>query len=186
MTFLEVVIAIGILAIVVAIAMHFLKDRYRSNEMQILATQMRQDARLAMDLVVRELRMAGYDTTGAGFAGLPYSSSQLTIQADLDGDGAAAGENEVIVYAFDAGAHRITRTTGGATATVIDNVESFSFTYKDEDGNPVTSAAQQSAIRRVDIAMTVRTARPDPGYHANGGYRTISMESTVIPPNLAF
>lgn len=186
MTLLEIVIAIGILVIVVSIAMSYLNDRYRENEMQIQNTKMRQDARLAMDLMVREIRGAGYDTTGAGFAGLPYSSNQLTIRADHDGDGTPSGQDEVIVYAYDPQAMRITRSTGGNTATVIDNVESFSFTYMDTDGNPVASAAQEDAIRRVDIAMTVRTARPDPNYSANGGYRTLSMESTVIPPNLTF
>ena len=42
-----------------------------------------------------------------------------------------------------------------------------------------------TAVRRVTISITARTARPDPSYAANNGYRTYQLTADVTPPNLA-
>jgi hypothetical protein len=40
-------------------------------------------------------------------------------------------------------------------------------------------------IRQVSISITARTAKPDPNYTSNGGYRTYTVTATITPPNLA-
>jgi hypothetical protein len=37
----------------------------------------------------------------------------------------------------------------------------------------------------VSISITARTAKPDPNYTSNSGYRTYTVTATITPPNLA-
>lgn len=121
--------------------------------------------------------------TGNDFVGVFVDATQLEIQADLDGDGAIDGTSEEnIIYAFDSANNRITRNTGGSAQPFVENVDSFSFDYLDSAGASTLNAADVRAIR---ITITGRTAKPDPAYSTNGGYRTYTLTSVVTARNLA-
>jgi len=118
------------------------------------------------------------------FSGVTVNASQLQIQADLDGSGAVdATSQENILYAFDATDKRITRNIGAGAQSFVENVETFTFAYLDSSGN-VTAAS--ASVRQIRITITGRTAKPDPSYSANGGYRTYMLTSVIAPRNLAF
>jgi len=40
-------------------------------------------------------------------------------------------------------------------------------------------------IRQVSIGITAITAKPDPNYTSNGGYRNYVVSATITPGNLA-
>jgi type IV pilus assembly protein PilW len=156
---------------------------------QELIVEMQQNARAAMDMMSREIRMAGYDpcsvntdsNTNNNFFGVTVNSSQLQIQADLDSDGSIDNlSEENIVYAFDAANNRITRNIGAGAQTFAENVDSFTFAYLDGNGN-VT--ATSSAVRQVRITIIGRTSKSDPDYTTNGGYRTYALSSVVAVRN---
>ena len=65
----------------------------------------------------------------------------------------------------------------------MENVEAFAFEYLDKDGNPTPISAD---VRLIRITITGRTAKPDPSYSANGGYRTYTLMTGVAPRNLGF
>jgi prepilin-type N-terminal cleavage/methylation domain-containing protein len=184
-TLLEVLVGITITAIVAAIGFAFFVFQKSQYETQILATELRERVRSGMDLILRETRQAGYDPSGAGFSGVAYGSSQLQIRADLNGDGDVADANETITYAYNPGSGILTRSSGGNTETIIDHVQSFQIVYRDSDGTPVTGSENESLIRRIDISITGRTSRTDNTYPDNGGYRTLKLESKIVPRNLA-
>jgi len=48
----------------------------------------------------------------------------------------------------------------------------------------VLATADEADIRQIKITITARTAKPDPGYGLNSGYRTYTLTSTLTPPNL--
>jgi hypothetical protein len=50
----------------------------------------------------------------------------------------------------------------------------------------ITTSAENDDIRQIKITITARTAKPDPDYTANGGYRTYTLTSYLTPRNLAF
>ena len=209
-TLVELLIAM-VMALVVttSIAGVFISQR-KTFATQEQVSEMVQTARAAMDMITREVRMAGYDPTGtmqrkdpseAGgipFVGIPYNRRQLEIFADIDdddgsgsGDGDTGDANEEIVYRFyDASDRRypnqIKRKSGrGYFKAFAENIDAFNFRYLDADGNPTTSTPD---IRQVEITITSRTARPDPDYTdpAYGdGYRRYTLTSRVTPPNLA-
>lgn len=156
-------------------------------------TEMMQVARAAMDMMGREIKVAGYDLAGlmqktdpsaADFVGIPYDTSQLEVVADLNADGDTSDPNEDIVYAYYTASKQIKRKTGaGSFQPFAEDIQSYQFEYLDSSGNAATTTAN---IRRIKITITARTAHRDPNYSPNGGYRTYTLTSLIVPTNLAY
>lgn len=192
-TLVELLIAVAISGILLgAISAAFISQR-KSYDVQEQITEMVQTARAAMDMISREVRIAGYDPTGSlqrsdpsspDFVGIPYDTSQLEVVADLNQDGDTDDPNEDIVYAHYDSTDQIKRKTGsGYFQPFAENIQDFTFAYLDGSGNPATSTAN---IRQIEITIIARTAEPDPDYSVNGGYRTYKLVSLVTPKNLDY
>ncbi len=188
---LLIAMLVGLVVLGAAYNVFTIQNKALSNQEEIVAMQ--QNIRLGMDMMVREIGMAGYDpkhvncgtctTPAYVFYGVTVNNSQLQIKADLDGSGSInTGNQENIIYAYDATNHQITRNTGGGAQSFIENVQSFTFEYLPETGN--TPTANSAAVRRIRITITGRTAKPDPAYTSNGGYRTYTLTTVVAPRNL--
>jgi type IV pilus assembly protein PilW len=191
-TLIELMVSMAIgLVILAGIAGTFtLQTRQNSAEEQI--GSMQQNVRAALDLMIREIQMAKYDPAGTSFPsgtyGITYSASQLEIKADSSGNGSldtSSGSVEDIIYAYDSANLRITRQLGSGTPQVLaDNVTAFTFNYYDASGNAISSVANSGNIRKVTISITARTAKADPSYPSNGGYRTYQISASITPPNM--
>jgi len=191
-TLVELLIAMTIgLIILTALSSTFLMQR-KIYDIQEQVVEMVQTARAAMDMMTREIRMGGYDPTDAGFDGITYDADQLQIQANIDDDDdiintdGSYDDNENITYTYydenSAYPYQIKRKTGnGNFVSFAENIEAFTFNYLDSSGNATTTT---SDIRQIRITITVRSAKPDPDYSANGGYRTYTLTSFITPRNL--
>ena len=180
-TLVELLIAMTIgLVILTALSSTFLMQRKIYN-VQEQIVEMVQTARAAIDMMTREIRMAGYDPTGAGFAGIPYNSSQLQIVTDLDGNGNTTDSNENIIYTYDAANLQIDRNIGGGNQPFAEDIQSFTFDYLDSAGSATTITAD---IRQIRITITARTTKADADYSANNGYRIHTLTSLITPRNL--
>lgn len=188
-TLVELLIAMALGALLLGALISTFVVQSKAYDVQGQMTEMVQTARAAMDMISREVRMAGYDPTGAGFDGIPYHGAQLQLLTDLRGasaadppDGDTNDPNENITYVYDAQNLQIDRNTGGGNQPFAENIESFAFTFLDQDGHPTTASA---AVRQIKVTITARTAKPDPEYAAHGGYRTFTMATLMTPVNLA-
>jgi len=180
-TLIELLIAMTIALVVIgAVSSAFISQR-KTFAVQEHVNEMIQGARAAMDIISREVKMAGYDPMGAGIVGIPYSTTQLEIRADLNGDGDTSDTHEDIAYTYDSTNKQIDRNTGGGAQPLAEDIQSFTFEYYKSDGTTTTTSAD---IRQIEITVTARTGQPDPDYSANGGYRTYTLRSYVTPPNL--
>ncbi|HUF40380.1 MAG TPA: prepilin-type N-terminal cleavage/methylation domain-containing protein [Verrucomicrobiae bacterium] len=185
-TLTEMMVSMAIaLAVLAGIAQIFtVQTRQNSAEEQI--GQMQQNVRGALDLMLREIRMAGYKPSGGTFNGIHTSTeTTLRIKLVLDGTGFEPhGAMDDISYTFDSAAGQIVRTLniGPSSAVLADNISVFSFSYLDANGAPTTTS---SAVRRITISITAQTAKPDPSYPNNNGHRTYQLSAHVTPPNLA-
>ena len=185
-TLVELIVSMAIsLAVLAAIAGTFtVQTRQNSAEEQV--AQLQQSVRGALDLMIREIQMAGYKPAGGSFTGIQTSTATtLRIKLDLDSSGVETdGATDDISYSYDSGTGLLTRTlnNGGSSATLADNISAFSFSYLDANG---ASTNTNTAVRRVTINITGRTARPDPSYAVNNGYRTYQITADVTPINLA-
>ena len=190
-TLIELMISIAIGLVVLASVATTFTSQTRAYSAQEQINQMEQNLRGALDIMTREIKMAGYRPNGGTVTGVvSYTSTSLTIQADLDANGTllASGTgsdtaNEQIAYVYDSVNKKITRQVGsGTAATLAENISAFSFAYYQSSG--ATLATSASNIRRIKIAMTGKTVKPDPSYTSNGGYRTVDLSAIVTPINL--
>ena len=185
-TLVELMVSMSIGMVILAAVTTTFMSQTRIYNAQEQINEMQQNARGVLDIVSRELKMAGYKPSGGGFNGVTYSTTQLMVQADLDSNGAistGSTANEQITYAYDSANQRITRAVGSGSAQVLaEHITAFTFSYLDSTGAATTASAN---IRQVSITITAKTAKPDPNYTDNGGYRTYTMSATITPGNLA-
>jgi prepilin-type N-terminal cleavage/methylation domain-containing protein len=182
-TVIELLISMAIFGILITSIFSFSISQRKYLFVQEQISEMTQNARAAMDMISAEISTARYDPTGAAFTGIPYSTSQLQIYADLNGNGLLTDSNENIVYSYDPSNKRIVRNTGGGNQPLAESVEDFSFEYLDAQGNPTSITGN---IRQIRLTITVRTSKPDPLYSANASFRTYTLTSLVTPRNLAY
>lgn len=179
-------LGLSLLTVNVVYALYIQELKAQGVREQIL--DMQQQARVVVDLVTREIMMAGYDPRGVNrdtdltndFEGITYDPEKLSIKADLNGNGSISDANESIVFVYDATTHMLRRNTGGGNQPFGEDIEAFVVDYLDQGGNPTTNS---KAIRQVRISVTARTSRPDPQYAKNGGYRTVTLHSRITMRN---
>jgi len=181
------------------IVMATLYGFYREQLFQLLAQETKtatlEDARGALDMMVRDLRNAG--SWGSGSQPGPClrvysaSSTSIRIQADLDGNGnctSATGED--VTYDLSSatstcpGSNIIRRAAFGATGScLIPNVVipsgSTFFTYYDSSGTDLGSSPTLTSIKRVKITFSVQVAEPTPEGKAAGRNITSTVSSSV-------
>jgi len=177
-TLTELMVAMGIGMVVLAAVTTTFMAQAKFYNAQEQINEMQQNARGAVDVIMRELKMAGYKPNGGTFDGVTYSTSQLRIQADLvDNDGLTTGTNEDVIYSYDSANKQILRNG----QILADNIMAFTFGYYDANG---ASTSTSTNIRQVKIDITAETAKSDPNYTSNNGYRTYQITATITPPNL--
>jgi type IV pilus assembly protein PilW len=183
-TLVELLVAMALAGIVLgALGTTFLSQQ-KAYDVQEQISEMVQTTRAAMDMMTREVKMAGYDPNpaSAGIVGITYDAGQLQILADLNGDADTTGDpNEQIIYTHDAANDQIDRDTGGGDQPFAENIEAFTFDYLDGSGTDTTTTAD---IRQIRLTITARTTKPDPDYGLNFGYRRYTLITLVTPPNL--
>jgi type IV pilus assembly protein PilW len=185
-TLVELMVSMGIGMVILAAVTTTFMSQTRIYNAQEQINEMQQNARGALDIIAREVKMAGYNPNEVSFLGITYSTTQLMIQADLDstpGIDVSITPNERITYAYDAANDRITRAVGSGSAQILaEHITAFAFGYLDSTGTATTVSAN---IRQVSISITAITAKADPNYTADGGYRTYIVSATITPGNLA-
>lgn len=187
-TIFELTVGLAIGLILLGVAVKIFLVQHNAYNLQEQLAEMQQNIRSAMDMIVRETKMAGYDplNTAIPVNGIIYNMTQLQILADLDGNGTATGiENEDITYYYNGTDSTIIRNTAGSASEIAGNIQAFNFAYFDTNGNPTTTSAN---IRQVQITITGRTEKADPDLkRVDGvGLRYGTLTTFVTPENLAF
>jgi len=153
---------------------------------QELIAEMQQNARVAIDMMTREIRMAGYDPLGSAGAGIVSAAANaITFTLDTSEDGDTGDSNENITYSLYTtdGIQKLGRksTATASNQPVAEHVQSLVFQYWDVGGGAPATAAD---VRRIQVRITVQTPRADPDYTPNGGYRRYTLTSVITPRNL--
>lgn len=181
-------LALGLFTIGAVYSVHLHQVKQQIVQEDTLAMQ--QTVRAALDMIAREIRMAGYDPMGVNrdpdtsndFHGIVYHPTNLHVRADLNGNGVLTDSKESIVYLYDDSTFTLRRKVGrGGRQPVAEHIESFTFSYFDAQGRPTT---HEPDIRAVDVRVTARSARADSQYLENDGYRTVTLQSHLTPRNL--
>lgn len=205
-----IAMAVGMVVLGAVYATFTLQSRHLAGQEQI--AELYQNARTAMDIMVREIAMAGYNQTSASCPSPPVAvrrcsgvttatntpctgitnagTSAISFTADLNAncDTTAGGSNpnENITYDLyvSGGVPALGRTSNGSRQPAVEYVDSLSFQYFDAAGAATTNVA---AVSRIRIRITTRASKTDPSYtHPVFGdrYRRYSLESFVTPRNI--
>jgi prepilin-type N-terminal cleavage/methylation domain-containing protein len=173
-TLLEVLIAMGIATLLLGSMYSVFTSSQRTFRVQEQIAEAQQNARAAIQLMSRDIIMAGY-SSASGI--IDANKTSLTIQS--------RGTN--ISYSLYS-SNRIGRTTGGTRQEVVERVRRLSFQYKhcgeggqislDGSGNVPSSSIPD--IYQILISVTVGT----PVFNGYSGSYT--LETILTPRKLRY
>ncbi|MFC1882907.1 PilW family protein [Thermodesulfobacteriota bacterium] len=160
-TLAELLLAMGIMLIVVAAIVSLFTSLNRMYTTQGVAAGVQQVTRTGIDIMTRNIRMAGFNPLNINPVGFVQAeSSSIRFQYDTNGSGtiatnATGDDNEDMAYLLN-GNNQLIRQLNGKTnsnQSLVDNVSTLAFRYFNEDDDMVTN--ELAAIRTVEISLTV-------------------------------
>ena len=193
---LEMMIVLAVFSFITGGLFNVLQRSQARYQFEEDVTEAQQTARTTIDMMEREIRLAGFpkvtyydaalgyttnsNTISAGF--VTVSSTDLVFEGDINEDGIV----DVVEYRLNGTVleRSAVAKPGGVTAatpafkTLAENVRSLSFTYFDTGGNSTGTAAN---VKRVNVALNLSTNYVDP---ENRRLRTVSATTSALAKNL--
>ena len=160
-TLVEVLMCIAILSILFGTVYRTFDTFNRSYANENVKAGVQQKSRIGIDLMARDIRLAGLDPLGSAGAGFnPANTSTTSIQftADLNYDGDLDDPFEDMIYALNGNLLQQTSDLGSGpvTATLLDNVTALTFSYLGQAGNLLPEPVAVDQIRTVTISLTMQ------------------------------
>ena len=208
-TLIELLITMTIgLIILTALSSTFLMQS-KIYDVQEQVAEMVQNARAAMDMMSREIRMAGYDPTGSAGAGIvSVATDKIYITMDITGgesdgidndgdgnvdeadedkfvDGVLDDSNEHIVY--DIYDNKLGRTVGSSANVNNPSVPPYHQPVAENIEDLQISQLGNSINVSFNVSLIARTSKPDPDYTDptyGDHYRRYTLTSVITPRNL--
>ena len=202
-TLVELIIAMLLTGIISIGIFSAYKAQQASYIAQDQVTEMQQNIRAGIDLMIREVRIAGYNPTLTATCATINTATQgrLNFTKDdlpydpvipINGDGDCTDSNENITFGFslandtdsngiaDGGgsdwdvAASLGRDTGGGFQPIADNIEAIEFYYTLDDGTQTLTPAVPGNVRSVQISILARANNPDQNFTNAATYTTAS------------
>jgi len=168
----ELLVGLVILGLVAGGLQRFYAAMSRSVTTLARASEAEEGARIAIEVIQRDLRGAGFSTDGSLDRCLLYAAADaIRIASDLNGDHDTNDSNERVGYSFDAESRRLMRRMGDAPAQPMLNDladEGLVLTYYGDDGKELApvggslSEADRKRVARVDVSLTLELPNPNP------------------------
>lgn len=162
-TLIEVMVTIFMAAFFITVTFSIVDHSNRSCRAQERVSAVQQELRAGLDLMVREIRMAGYNPLGLSGAGVDAAEpTSFAFSMDIDSSNDLdTGRDEQITYSWDAENRRVLRSyptaAGGVGSDVlIENVTFLNFDYVYYDREEVLDAGDPDQIGRVIITISCR------------------------------
>ncbi|KAF0157563.1 MAG: hypothetical protein FD159_1377 [Syntrophaceae bacterium] len=202
---LMIAMAVGLVLLAAVYSVFILQNKELNKQEQIAVMQ--GNARMAMDMMIKDIMMAGYagynstiiltrcvgttTATNAPCVGVTVANANtISFAMDVNDDsnsGSADGDrddaNENITYdLYTSGGVQVLGRKSSTSANkqpVVENVSALVFSYLPATGT--TSTTNLANIRRIQISVTTRTANIDLN---TGNYLYYNLISIVTPRNL--
>ena len=160
-TLVEVMMCVAIISIVFGTIYRSFDIFSRSYTTENVKAGVQQKTRIGIDLMARDIRLAGLDPLGsanAGFISGGTNTSSIQFSADHNYDGDFDDPFENMTYALNGNVLEQTTDlgTGPVTATLLDNVTDLTFTYLDATDTTLAEPIQVGEIRTVLISLTLQ------------------------------
>jgi type IV pilus assembly protein PilW len=183
-TLIELIVYLAILWIPLLAVTRFFVFHNESLWREDHVQEAQQRARIAIDQMVNELRMAGYDPTDAGSFGLmSWQPALIRFTLDHDGNGVLNAGDSAEDRGFRLNGTNLERYAGNSGWELLaNNVESFLLRYYNAAGAQIIPGGTAADIRTIRMDLTVRTAVADPKLSGDG-YRRRTVMAVVRPRN---
>ena len=164
----ELLVSLGVGAIAMAAVISMFTTLTRSYTTQSVSADVQQASRAALDYMVQNIRMAGFNPGRIDNVGILAASSNR-IQFNLDRNENRAidfVDEEHMTYAYDPVEQEIDEglyvddDEHRSWNLLVDNVADLTFTYRDSAGRDLGPAPAPADIRIVDILLTVAQRVP--------------------------
>jgi len=147
MSLAELLTAVALVGLVLSGMLGALQQGQQAYAIGAARVEAQQNGRIALERLTREIRAAGAGR-GAFDAIALAERERLTLQFDVDGDGAITQRGETVTWHLAAPVLR--RDAGGGAQPVINGVRSLVLEYRDGRGQPT---AVPGEIRTVVITL---------------------------------
>ncbi len=196
-TLIELLVALIISAFVMAAIYRLFIVQTRAYTVQDQAVEVQQSVRSAMEVLLRDLRMAGYDDDSKASTVTipvpivtPVQASDITVSYEYYDSSVPQYQRHTIRYWRDAGTSTLFRqrtinATAEAAEPLLENVDVLTFTYgidTNEDGNAESWEAAAgvgvSKVIAVSVTLTARPSQDNPDVVKRVSPRTLTSAVT--------
>jgi prepilin-type N-terminal cleavage/methylation domain-containing protein len=156
----EMLLVLGAMAILFGAIYSGFDRLNRSYTAENVTAGTQQSARIGVEMMIQDIRLAGLNplgTAGAGIVAAAATSLEFTADTNFDGD--LDDPFEDIRYTLNG--TNIEQTNHLGTEVLLENVTNLNFSYFDETGGLIPAA--QLAVRMADIrtvGITLTVSRP--------------------------
>jgi prepilin-type N-terminal cleavage/methylation domain-containing protein len=159
-TLVEVLVCMAIMSILFGTVYRSFDIFNRSYTKENVKAGIQQRTRIGIDLMARDIRLAGLDPLGTANARIIAADTEnIQFSADLNYDGDVNDPFENITYALSGDLLRQTSDlgTGFITDTLLDNIDALAFTYLDASDTPMAApVGNPQDIRTVIVSLTMQ------------------------------
>lgn len=140
LTLIEVLVSTGLLGTLMAAVLSSFVFMLRGEQSLANYTTMNSEARQLLELMSRDAKSAVAVTN--------FTSTSLTLTVPSNKSGGTTD----VTYEFDAGTNSFIREIGGATRTLVSDVDSFAFRYLNSQNSVTTSLAE---LKQVQLSLRI-------------------------------
>jgi type IV pilus assembly protein PilW len=175
-TAIELLVSLAIMSIALSSIYSMYMSFIRTCTKEGVKIRVQQSVRAGLDMMIRDIRLAGLDPDGTGDFGIVAVTSQriqFTVDRDMDGelddadatDGIDEPDMEHMAYEYDGSGKLkmfLYKANGNLETDEVmaENVTDLTFTYFDSNDDTTSNLDE---IRTVDIRMTVEKASGQDG-----------------------
>ena len=156
---IELVVSLAVMLVMMIGIIGLFTTLNRTYTTQNVAAAVQQVVRTGIDIMTRNIRMAGFNPVNINSIGIvEASSNKIRFRLDSDGNGeieAGADRKEDIAYFINRNRQLIQQFNGSSATnrSLVDNVSDLKFKYLDADGRETNDIEN---IRAVEITLTVQ------------------------------
>ncbi len=160
-TLFELLVGLGVGAMFMVALVSLFTILTRSYTTQTTSANVQQAARVSLDYMTQNIRMAGFDprrNAGAGI--IEATPTRISFLLDRDSSGEIDDSEEDMAYVYDSADQEIEEVLDASTDAPVkqpflDHVTDLSFAYLDSNGDDLGEDPDLNLIKTVDIFVTV-------------------------------
>jgi type IV pilus assembly protein PilW len=158
-TMIEILMVLAIMSIAFGTIYKSFEQLNRSYTKENVKAGIQQGARIAVDFMVQDIRMAGLDPLGTANAGISDTiaselpiTNKIAYTADVNFDGDVDTGDDFENIRYELVGKELRQTNHQGTEVMLDNVTNLTFTYLNSEDAPTTDINE---IRSVIVSLTM-------------------------------